>query len=109
MPQPVIKLIKSATSKTKISRLASKVKSIQAKHHKLHIPLNLTKVSQVYKCVRVEKDVNNNIKKLILYDEDSKRRYVINPANYYLFRVLTDFEIQINNYTKNLEKLNKTK
>jgi hypothetical protein len=69
------------------------------------VDLNLTNISPIYKCIRVEKGLNNNIKSIILYNEDTKSRFKINPANYYLFRVLSDFEIQINNYTKNIEKI----
>jgi hypothetical protein len=70
------------------------------------VDLNLNNVSDVYKCIRIDKGENNNIKNILFYNESTRSQLKINPANYYLFKVLNDFEIQLNDYVKIMEKIN---
>ncbi len=62
------------------------------------IDLNLTNVSNIYKCTNIIKGENNNIKTLMVRDIIDNKNLKINPTNYYLFKVIDNFEIQINNF-----------
>ncbi len=72
------------------------------------IDLNLTTISNIYKCTKIIKGANNNIKTLNVRDTINKKNFKINPTNYYIFKVIDNFQIQINNFIDlmNNNKLN---
>ena len=68
------------------------------------IDLNLSELSNIYKCTKIIYRDNKSIEKIVLRDMETKKYLKINPTKYYLFKVIEDFEIQIKNFLKSIHK-----
>ncbi len=68
------------------------------------VDLELTGVSNVYKCSKIIYRDNKSIETLVLYDTITKKYLKINPTKYYLFKVIEEFEIQMKKFLKSIHK-----
>lgn len=103
IPDSIIKRIKKKFPELK-DYLYLHSEEIQKDYLIQYVELDFSKISKVYKCTSIISGDNNNVKSIILRDLENSKNLKINPGKYYVFKVLTDFEIQINNINKLIHK-----
>jgi hypothetical protein len=68
------------------------------------VNLDLSELSNIYKCTKIIYRDNKSIEKIVLLDMETKKYLKINPTKYYLFKVVEEFEIQMKKILKSIHK-----
>jgi hypothetical protein len=68
------------------------------------VDLDLSELSNTYKCSKIIYRDNRSIEKIVLRDTETKKYLKINPTKYYLFRVVEHFEIQMKKILESIHK-----
>jgi hypothetical protein len=103
IPDKMIRKIKKKFAEIK-HYIYLHTEEVNVDHMIQFVDLDLKEISNICKCTKIIYRYNKSIEQLVLRDMHTKKYFKINPTKYYIFRVVEQFEIEINKIMKTIHK-----